>query len=174
SLTTGRPAEHFRIESLAVSSDGKSVAIGGGREVELWQRTDSGWQKRTAFLVRGDVKSLSFGGRGGTLLVGGGIYKKPEVHLYDITGESPKPITAFTGLRDVALSVTASSSGKLFAATDETGRVVVWSALGKKLHEWTFPGPVHCVSFAPDGRHLALGNGDGTVYILRLAVPANK
>jgi hypothetical protein len=37
-----------------------------------------------------------------------------------------------------------------------------------------FPAPVRCVSFAPDGYHLPLGNGAGTVYILRLAKAATK
>jgi len=30
------------------------------------------------------------------------------------------------------------------------------------------PGPIDKVLFSPDGKHLATGNGNGTVYILRL------
>jgi WD40 repeat protein len=173
SLAAGRPGGRFRIEALAVSPDGRSVAF-GDYDVELWHQTDSGWRKRTDFRASGQVKSLSFGGHGETLLVGGGSHRKPQVELLDVSGEIPRCLATFAGLRDVALSVSASSGGHLFAACDETGRVVVWSASGKILHEWTFPGPVHCVSFAPDGYHLALGNGDGTVYILRLADAAKK
>jgi hypothetical protein len=40
-----------------------------------------------------------------------------------------------------------------------------------KRREWTLPGVVHDVAFAPDGRHLATANGNGSVYILRLAKP---
>jgi hypothetical protein len=40
----------------------------------------------------------------------------------------------------------------------------------KKLHEWQLPGGVAAVCFAPDGRHLAAANANGTVYILRLPV----
>jgi WD40 repeat protein len=174
-LDARRPGGQFAIKALAVSPDGKTIALGGGWDIELWHKTDSGWEKRTDFRVNGDVKALSFGGRGGnTLLVGGGSHQKPQVNLFDVQGDKPAWITDFTGLREEALSVTASSTDQMFAATDATGRVVVWSATGKKLHEWTFPGPVRCVSFAPDGRHLALGNGDGTVYILRLGAPASK
>ena len=40
---------------------------------------------------------------------------------------------------------------------------------GNKWKEWHFPGPVHGVTFAPDSRHLAVANGNGTIYLLRLA-----
>jgi hypothetical protein len=40
---------------------------------------------------------------------------------------------------------------------------------GKRRAEWRFPGRVRGLAFAADGRHLVLGNGNGTVYILRLA-----
>jgi hypothetical protein len=30
---------------------------------------------------------------------------------------------------------------------------------------------LHAITFSPEGRHLAVGNPDGTVYILRLAEP---
>jgi hypothetical protein len=33
------------------------------------------------------------------------------------------------------------------------------------------PGPILAVGFAPDGRHLAVANANGTMYILRLAKP---
>jgi WD40 repeat protein len=171
SLTVDRIGKGLRVEAFIISSDGNTLAVGGSYEVELWQRTDSGWQKRTEFRTRGNVKSLSFGKGDSTLMVGGGSYKAPQVDVFDLSGDKPTHRATFDGLRDVAVSVTASPSGHLFAACDETGRVVVWSASGEKKHEWTFPGPVRCVSFAPDGYHLALGNGDGTVYILRLAKP---
>ena len=49
-------------------------------------------------------------------------------------------------------------------------RKVVWRSMpdGKFLREWTFPGKVHRVLFAPDGRHLVTANTNGTLYVLRL------
>jgi ECF sigma factor len=41
----------------------------------------------------------------------------------------------------------------------------------RKLAAQKLPGYVHGVAFAPDGRHLATVNGNGTVYVLRLAKP---
>jgi hypothetical protein len=34
--------------------------------------------------------------------------------------------------------------------------------------QWRFWGPLHALAFAADGRHLALGNGNGSVGILRV------
>ena len=47
--------------------------------------------------------------------------------------------------------------------------VVLDMPAGKKEKEWQFPGPVHGLAFAPDSRHLAVANGNGTIYILRLS-----
>jgi WD40 repeat protein/serine/threonine protein kinase len=65
------------------------------------------------------------------------------------------------------------SSGTLFAAYAVGGNSVTVHHIATlaKLHEWQMPGPVYDVKFAPDGRHLATANANGTVYILRLPPP---
>jgi ribonuclease J len=45
---------------------------------------------------------------------------------------------------------------------------VVLSKGTSKLREWKLPGGVWRAAFAPDGRHLATVNRNGTLYILRL------
>ena len=41
---------------------------------------------------------------------------------------------------------------------------------GKRLNRWQWPGmSTTALAFAPDGRHLAVGNRNGTVYVLRLS-----
>ncbi len=58
-------------------------------------------------------------------------------------------------------------------ASDKPGWVMeVDVESGARLREWQLPGPVHAVSFAADGRHLATANGNGTVYLFRLPTPA--
>jgi WD40 repeat protein len=64
------------------------------------------------------------------------------------------------------------TNGKLLAGSTYDNRILLWdTAAGTKLREWQFPGPVHALAFANDGRHLATANGNGTVYILRIGVP---
>jgi WD40 repeat protein len=172
-LRPGRDPEYRSAHALAISPDGQTLAAAIDNEIELWQRTENNWKRQSIFSanILHSVTSMSFGPRGTTLLVGGGINKQGPVRLFDVSGEKPSQILDFASHKAAVVSVSASSNGKLFASADEGGRVLVWSASGEQLHDWTFPGPVHSVAFAPDGKHLALGNGDGTVYILRLSPP---
>ena len=51
--------------------------------------------------------------------------------------------------------------------TDNQGFVEFWDIQkGVTCRAWTFPGPVRTAAFAPDDRHVATANGNGTVYIL--------
>ncbi len=48
--------------------------------------------------------------------------------------------------------------------------MILWdTATGKKWCEWKARSKVNSLAFAPDGRHLATANDNGTVYVLRLA-----
>jgi hypothetical protein len=46
--------------------------------------------------------------------------------------------------------------------------VFVWDVDGKPKYQWQLLGPVRTVAFTADGNHLAIGNSNGTVYVLRL------
>jgi WD40 repeat protein len=66
--------------------------------------------------------------------------------------------------------------GTVAAITDSAGRsLTIWSvATGKALRHYRLPAPalhrgVVPLAFAPDGRHLAVNDDNGPVYILRLA-----
>jgi WD40 repeat protein len=70
------------------------------------------------------------------------------------------------------LSVAVSPDGKTLASSGQDGRVILWEAAsGTRLREWQLPAEAPGVVFAHDGRHLAIANANGTVYILRLAKP---
>jgi serine/threonine protein kinase/WD40 repeat protein len=64
-------------------------------------------------------------------------------------------------------------SSKIVTRTYGGANVAIWdAATGRRLHKWTFPGEVHWCDFAPDSRHLAVTNLNGTVYVLRLEAAA--
>jgi WD40 repeat protein len=63
-----------------------------------------------------------------------------------------------------------SPNGQMLAWTtlDRRGLHVVRLPTGHVLLESKLPGPIQALAFAPDSRHLAVGNSNGTVYVLRL------
>jgi formylglycine-generating enzyme required for sulfatase activity len=68
-----------------------------------------------------------------------------------------------------------SPDGKLLASSDMLGVFKLWDAGSvSKLQEWRLPGSIRALAFAHDGRHLAIANGNGTAYILRLDEPPPK
>src|SRR5206468_663019 len=67
------------------------------------------------------------------------------------------------------LPAVLSRDGKMAAFMYGAMAVVIEVPTGKRLKEWQFPAPVRGLAFAPDNRHLAIANGNGTIYVMRLA-----
>ncbi len=70
--------------------------------------------------------------------------------------------------KKTVFSLSFSPNDKTLAAGCDDGTVLIWDTDGKGIQRWRQSGPVRSVSFTADGRHLAIGNSNGTVYILRL------
>jgi hypothetical protein len=61
----------------------------------------------------------------------------------------------------------------VLAAGTEGGKLVLRDVqTGLVRRQWQLPGVVYAVAYAADGRHLVTLNGNGTLYVLRLAKPA--
>jgi serine/threonine protein kinase/WD40 repeat protein len=78
------------------------------------------------------------------------------------------------GTAPVGHAAVFSPDGKLAAVAYASSLILLEMPSGNRIKEWQFPGPVQDVAFAPDGRHLAVANGNGTLYVLRLADAAKK
>lgn len=154
------------IGALAYSPDGKTIASGSADgPIVLWDpATGSGvgvfsdhrcWLTHVAY--RGDGRLVS-AGTGNPARLWGPIAGK-EVKQFG--GGGWVTHTAFRG------TTLATSS------TD--GAVRLWdSDSGEQLRTFRLAPPggvVFSVAFSPDGRHFATANGNGTVYVFRLAPP---
>ena len=85
-------------------------------------------------------------------------------HLHD---------AVFTDTFDAVLSVAVSPDGRFWAVGSNSGQVRVWREHGRTAHLMlrAHTDRLGAVAFSPEGRHLALANANGTIYILRLGRP---
>ncbi|GIW80574.1 MAG: hypothetical protein KatS3mg105_2381 [Gemmatales bacterium] len=148
--------------SLAFSPDGNQLASSAG-DVLVWQLKKS--EPRRLRVKNGAVYALAWSPDGKWLAAGG--WDK-SIRLWPMNEKKDKPIE-LKKHRDTIYSLAFSSHGKWLVSAGADGQVILWNVTDKKpLEEWSLPWPVRCVTFAPDNRHLATANDNGSVYILRL------
>jgi WD40 repeat protein len=154
---------------LAIGPDGECLAAGNEEgTVAVWQAS-SPWGRRGWFLKhhKGPVTALAFAG-GRTLL---SASEDKSVRVFDLGGDvnEARQVQVLTDHDSELTALAVSPDGRTFASADAGGRLV-WRALAGSAgrFERRFPGSVPGLAFAPDGRHLAVGNRDGTIYLLRL------
>jgi WD40 repeat protein len=159
-------------QSLVFSPDGRLVASGrdnGQQTLRIWRIMPDGFKEIA--IPRTTAKHVVFSPDGKRL-----IFSDQEwnIHLWDLT--SPIPVERLVlrghelgGWSGILRALALSPDGRMLASSAQDKRVIVWdTTAGKKLHEWQLPGEVTALAFATDGRHLASGNRNGTIYILRI------
>jgi WD40 repeat protein len=159
------------VEDLALSPDGQLLA--GGRQwsgnLRLWRIQAAGVEE--AAVPRTKAFRIAFSPDGKTFAFSD---DSQAIHLWDLTSPVPSERLALkghqVGIMPVVRDFVFSADGRLLASAGGDGRIMVWETTkGKKLHEWKLPAAAGAVAFAADGRHLAVGNANGTIYVLRLA-----
>jgi WD40 repeat protein len=173
-LLFSSPAPGFSMAwCVAFSPDGKTLAAGLERgEVRLWDVPTRGQVARLAG-PGGEVRWLGFHPDGRSLAVAGGLAEN-VVCVWDLA--SRKPRHSLAGHGSGVLSGAWRADGRLLiTAGILDGTVRLWDLRG----DWprsralsVIPPNVpwlHAIALSPEGRHLAVCNPNGTVYVLRLA-----
>jgi RNA polymerase sigma factor (sigma-70 family) len=167
-VRTGRPVRRLqvardRVHALAVSPDGKTLAVGAGDEISLWDLATC-TQVRQGPVTNGGGKSvgvmgIAFAPDGRTLAVRD---RGRTAYLWDVP--TARVVHRLEGHRGGLTSVAFSLDGSLVATGAWEDPVVrLWDpATGKELRQiQAHQRDVLSVAFSPDGKELATsGNLD--------------
>jgi WD40 repeat protein len=170
--------------------DGRSLAIFGrspGDGKDAWvQVLDAATGKPGRLFVapgqgRESASSIAFSPDGHLLAVSSGRNAMGmNVLVWDVaTGEERFQLKSG---QDSTVGVAFHPDGKILASIGLDGNVCLWNLAApagqSRLVQTIRVGlPSHNmwqVAFAPDGRHLLVLTGNGTINVLRLALPATK
>jgi WD40 repeat protein len=161
------------VSSLSFSGDGKLLAAGshlGKQTLRVWDVGGDRVDERPMPPAHARVVQFSPNDR---ILAFAG--DDAVINLWSLAGEQPKKLHQLKGHTDTSpppaiKSLAFSPAGDALASGAGDKRLVLWDvASGRKVREWQLLDEARALAFAPDGRHLAVGNDDGTMYVLRLA-----
>ncbi|MGH9452616.1 MAG: eIF2A-related protein [Terriglobia bacterium] len=155
--------------SVAFSPDGKTLAVGGYKEVHLVDPA-TGKVLKSLDGAAGMVRSVAFSRGGKWLAAGGGLCQRSgEVQIWDVKAD--KLLRTLHGHHDCVYSVAFSPDGKLLASGSYDRLIKLWDpATGKELRTLKdHIDAVFAVAFSPDGKWLASGSQDDSVKIWNVA-----
>jgi WD40 repeat protein len=160
---------------VAFSPDGKTLAAGlEWGEVRLWD-VATGRERARLAGHDGRVRWLGFHPDGLSLAVAG-HFSENVVHVWDLATRTRR--YRLPGHGSEVLSGAWRGDGRLLiTAGSMDGTVRLWDLSGErpraKVLKVISPGvpSLHSIALSPEGRHLAVTNFDGTIYVLRLAKP---
>jgi WD40 repeat protein len=156
------------INRIAISPDGSLLASASpDRTIKLWE-VDSGFELHTLHGHRSWVEDLAFRGDGKMLASCG---NDRNVKLWDLV--AGKEIRNLAGHGEHIHSLAFPRSGTLLASVSNDGTLRFWDTETGATVSAPRLAPrgavLMRVVFSPDGRHLATANGNGTIYLFRVA-----
>lgn len=157
------------VTALAYSDDGKLLAVGRFKTVEL--RDDkSQKQLRTLSGAEGKITRLTFMPGGKQLVAASGISGLyGQACIWDTA--DGKLVRQFKGHRDILYAAVPSPDGKLLATAGYDRRIILWNTSdGSQVRTLEgHNGAVFDLAFSPDGSVLASASADQTVKLWQVA-----
>jgi WD40 repeat protein len=172
---TARQSAGWPAWCVAFSPDGKTLAAGlEAGEVRLWD-VATGRERARLSGHGGRVRWIGFHPDGLSLAVAGNL---PDhvVHIWDLATRTRR--LRLLGHDSEVLAGAWRGDGRLLITAGALdGTVRLWDLSGAMPRARVLsvipPGVpfLHSIALSPEGRHLAVCNPNGTVYVLRLAKP---
>jgi WD40 repeat protein len=156
------------LQSHALSGDGSRLLTGSHQTFTKDALPVRLWDAKSGTLIRGwtgvEAPAVALGP--GSPPTWAASVGNGELSCYEFDRDGKEP----------AWRKPVPTGGLEWLAITPTGRIVVggeahlsvWTRKGEKVAETRLPGLMHAMALAPDGRHVATANGDGTVYVIRL------
>jgi WD40 repeat protein len=171
-------APTIAISSLAFSHDGKYVIAAshlGKDSLQMWDTSgdfldDKALPDATARIVACAPKEPVLAFAGDDAIVHLWNFGAPKVtKLHQLPGHPGKAATP------LVKALAFSPDGKTMASAGQDKSVRIWNtATGEKTLEWLLPHEPRAVAFSSEGRHLAIGNSDGAIFVVRLAAAKSR
>jgi hypothetical protein len=153
------------VHTLAISTDGSTVASGGDDKViRLWESSTL----RSQGVLQGHgsaVRALAFSADSEQVVSAGDDY---TLRLWNVKNKSE--VHRFEGPAERIFSVSISPKGPWVISGGQDGSVRLWNMnTGKLVRSFDkHAGSVRCVSFSPDGRHFVSAGEDMTIRFCNL------
>ncbi|WP_391531102.1 WD40 repeat domain-containing protein [Candidatus Frankia nodulisporulans] len=166
------------IRSMAISRDGKLVAVGGADGViTMWEVTDrTRLQRRDSVRTTGWVDSMTFNSDGKLLATGSA---DGSVRLWDAHDPTNLRRLSITQRHtDTVRAVAFTPDGNTLASSGTDGTLALWDITDPanptiRSHFETATGGVYAVAFAPKGGILATAGEDATIRLWNITDAAH-
>jgi serine/threonine-protein kinase len=157
------------VKSLVFAAAGQTI-ISGSQDgtVRIWNLTKF-WSKEQAVIQGKWGSVLTLGLSPDERMVVFGCLDQ-TVRLWDLTGPAPTDCGVLRGHLGIVRLVQFNPDGQTVLSVCDGGRVILWDVgTLAKQREWMLPrSKIYSVTFTTDGRYIATGNSDGSVFLFRL------